>query len=146
MRKIQKGATAKAASFSKSSVSFDITPILDQSPLYLNIEIFLHEKDRFKFLMKKISKKTDEKAYPASMNPSPSTATTERARIGLEIFSGKMVSCWVLELSDKSSFLAIEILNFLPFLLTNGEEVRLLKIKLFLVTSISYPLFGLVTL
>ena len=40
MRKIHKGTTIKAANFSKSLVSFDMTPILKQSPLYLSIKIF----------------------------------------------------------------------------------------------------------
>ncbi|KAJ0942312.1 hypothetical protein HanPSC8_Chr03g0090511 [Helianthus annuus] len=44
-----KGTTTRAATLRKSSFSFEITLILDQSPLYL---------------------------YPASMNPSPRTATT----------------------------------------------------------------------
>jgi len=34
-RKIQRGTTRKAAIFNNSSVSLEITPILDQSPLYL---------------------------------------------------------------------------------------------------------------
>lgn len=39
MRKIHRGDTTYAATFSKSSVSLEITPILDQSPLYLNFII-----------------------------------------------------------------------------------------------------------
>lgn len=35
MRKMHKGIITKAAIFSKSSLSLEITPILDQSPLYL---------------------------------------------------------------------------------------------------------------
>ena len=45
MRKIHKGTTIKAANFSKSLVSFDMTPILEQSPLYLNIKIFYMRKN-----------------------------------------------------------------------------------------------------
>jgi hypothetical protein len=65
MRKIQKGTSTKAASFSKSSVSFDITPILDQSPLYLNIEILLHEKDRYNEKKKKKKSKKIEESIPS---------------------------------------------------------------------------------
>lgn len=35
--KMHKGMITKAAALSKSSTSFEITPILDQSPLYLYI-------------------------------------------------------------------------------------------------------------
>ena len=48
MRKRQRGTTKRAESFRKSSVSLEMTPILDQSPLYLNMEscifIYMHEK------------------------------------------------------------------------------------------------------
>ena len=48
MRKRQRGTTKRAESFRKSSVSLEMTPILDQSPLYLNMEscifIYAHEK------------------------------------------------------------------------------------------------------
>ena len=48
MRKRQRGTTKRPESFRKSSVSLEMTPILDQSPLYLNMEscifIYMHEK------------------------------------------------------------------------------------------------------
>jgi hypothetical protein len=50
MRKINKGTTIKAAkkkkidNYSKTLVSFDMTPILEQSPLYLKIKIFYMRK------------------------------------------------------------------------------------------------------
>lgn len=62
MRKIHKGTTTKAASFSKSSVSLDITPILDQSPLYLKVKIFSKWKkaESTSFRSKKFLKITKE--------------------------------------------------------------------------------------
>jgi len=40
-RKIHKGTTRKAAALSNSSLSGVITPILDQSPLYLKQHLYI---------------------------------------------------------------------------------------------------------
>lgn len=80
MRKIHKGTTKKAAAFTKSSVSFEITLILDQSPLYLkitqktnHIPTYKHrilERERERVYIKLIP-------YPASINPKAKTPVAD---------------------------------------------------------------------
>lgn len=41
MAKMHRGTTTNAATLSRSSASFEITPILDQSPLYLSHPMFI---------------------------------------------------------------------------------------------------------
>lgn len=139
MRKKQNGTTRKAAALSKSSFSFDITPILDQSPLYLNqhkVNLKLSVKVTKRTCMQKISYLLGMICiYPASMNPNEKTAIADCARNLLETLSGKLGS-WVLEFSDKSLFLANATVLNLLWSFSNREEALLPQMMAFSTISI----------
>lgn len=146
MRNKHEGTTRNAATFSKSSLSLEITPILDQSPLYLHINpatLFTLKKKVTKFEINNLVCLI----YPASMNPSPNTATTDLATIVFETLNRGNTNppSWVLEISvGESLLLAIMVPKSLPFFLTNRESQSLLKMRLFPATNI-FPFPPLLT-